>query len=98
MDSFRPKDPVERKPYTFTLLDFTEHIVDIDFEIEVKYPAGAIDTTPLVADGDCVIIGTSFIQHFKFGTDGITYHMRAIITTDSGNTYVGGALLPVARK
>jgi hypothetical protein len=98
MDSFRSKDPVERKAYTFTLSDLTETITSVVFEIDIKFPNGAVDTTPLVADGSCFVAGNSLIQHFKNGTDGITYHLRAIIDTDLGNTYVGSALLPVARK
>jgi hypothetical protein len=99
VDTFPVKDSAERKPYTFTLSDFTTEIITgVQFEIEIRYPTGIVDSTPLVQDGICLIVGNSFIQHFKNGTNGVTYHVRAVISTDLGNTYVGSALLPVARK
>ena len=94
--AWSPKDPSETYPVAF---DFSAVVPSTETISSSTWTATVVsgnDASPsAILYGSPVITGTTVKQVVTGGYSGVTYSLKASITTSGGSTYLGVALLPV---
>ena len=96
MKSWSPKDPSETYPVAF---DFSAVVPTGETISSSTWTATVVsgnDSSPSsLLYGSPVISGGTVKQTVTGGNSGVTYSLKASITTSGGSTFLGVALLPV---
>ncbi len=99
LQSFSPKDPEEviTLSVNFTnLLASGETVSACVFTAE-RQDGAAEDTAAMISGGADTTAAPIMRQKIAAGTNGVTYLIRAKVTTNAGRTIVGAGVLPVKR-
>ena len=94
--TFDPKDPSASDVFA---LDFADDMATGETLSTATFAIAVLDGTDAdVADmlsGAASVVGTEARQRIIAGVAGVTYDVRAVVTTSAGNTKVGCATLVV---
>ena len=95
-DSFSTKDPAADRTFSFGMpgwLEPGETLTGVVFSMLV---VSGVDANPsAMLSGAGQVSGTDVLQRVLGGIDGVTYRLRAVVTTSNPHTLVVSALLPV---
>jgi hypothetical protein len=91
-----PKDIAETKVVEFPFLDELGAGETIASVITSATVTSGVDANPSsILSGASVISGTSVLQRVTGGIAGVTYHLRAVVTANTGTVHVVASDLKV---